>query len=258
MMLSASASDRDGTVVRVDFYDGETLLGSDTSVPYEFLWTNAPLGLHAVIAAATDDSGATRASETASVFVTHTVPQMSLSGHLKTGAGAPIANLPVFLNNMGTHNVVTGMTDAQGFYNFSGLTPGGNFVITPYGPYTFQPGSATVQNIQSNMMFDFVGAATDPPGCAYSLSLASRNFAESGGDSNFAINAEKGCSWKARSKDGWIMLTGQTDGSGQTPIAFRVLENTSTTSRTGTISVAGQTFTVTQDAGSPACTVSLS
>jgi hypothetical protein len=191
------------------------------------------------------------------VLVTDTVPQVSLSGHLKTNAGAPIANLPVFLNNTRTHNVVAGMTDAQGVYNFGGLTPGGNFIITPYGPYTFQPGSATGQNIQSNMTFDFVGASTDPPGCAYSLSLTSHNFTASGGNSNFAINAEKGCSWKASSNDNWIMLTGQTDGSGQTPISFRVLENTSTTSRTGTISVAGQTFTVTQEAGSAVCTVSL-
>jgi hypothetical protein len=257
MTLNASASDRDGTVLRVDFYDGETLIGSDTTAPYSFEWTNAPLGLHAIIAGATDNSGATRASETASVLVMDTVPQMSLSGHLKTSAGAPIANLPVFLNNTRTHNVLTGMTDAQGYYNFGGLTPGSSFVVMPYGPYTFQPGSMSVQDIQNNMTFDFVGASTDPPGCAYSLSLASRNFAASGGDSNFAINAEKGCSWKARSNNNWIMLTGQTDGSGQTPISYRVLENTSATSRTGTISVAGQTFTVTQDAGSAVCTVSL-
>ena len=32
--LAASASDSDGTVAKVDFYSGSTLLGTDTSAPY--------------------------------------------------------------------------------------------------------------------------------------------------------------------------------------------------------------------------------
>ena len=36
--ITASASDADGTVSRVDFYQGSTLLGSDTTSPYGFTW----------------------------------------------------------------------------------------------------------------------------------------------------------------------------------------------------------------------------
>jgi hypothetical protein len=259
LMLSAAASDRDGTVTRVDFYDGETLIGSDTTSPYSFEWNNVPLGAHAIIAAATDNSGATRASQTFSVVVVDGAQTHTISGVVATSnGGTPLANVPVFLNNMQTHDVVTVMTDANGFYTFEGLAHGGKFMVTPFGAYTYQPANARVEDLQDNQTFDFIGTSIDPPDCAYSLSVTSRNFTSSGGNSTFNLNAEKGCPWKARSNNPWLLLTGQTDGNGQTPIAYRVLENTATTSRTGTITVAGQTFTVTQDAASAVCTVHLS
>ena len=43
--LAATASDADGTVTRVDFYRGSTLIGSDTSSPYSYNWTERRRGL---------------------------------------------------------------------------------------------------------------------------------------------------------------------------------------------------------------------
>ena len=45
IIIDATASDGDGTIDRVDFYQGSTLLGSDTSSPYTFAWNNVPEGL---------------------------------------------------------------------------------------------------------------------------------------------------------------------------------------------------------------------
>jgi hypothetical protein len=259
MMLNASASDRDGSVVRVDFYDGETLIGSDNAAPYSYQWDNASLGNHAIIAAATDDSGATRASQTMEVTVTDAPLTFSISGLIATSAsGTPIPNVTVFLNDLQTHAVVTATSDANGHYTFDNLTKGSSYIVSPYGSYIYQPANATVNNLQAGQQFNFSGTPVDPPNCVFSLSLTTRNFSASGGNSAFNINAEKGCSWKARSNNAWIILTGQTDGSGQTPISYRLLENSSTTARTGTISVADQTFTVTQDAASATCTITLS
>ena len=42
--INATASDSDGTISRVDFYVGGTLLGSDTSSPYSFNWTGVGPG----------------------------------------------------------------------------------------------------------------------------------------------------------------------------------------------------------------------
>jgi GH35 family endo-1,4-beta-xylanase len=57
--LSATASDADGSVASVKFYDGSTLLTTDNSSPYSFSWTNATAGSHTVKAVATDNSGNT-------------------------------------------------------------------------------------------------------------------------------------------------------------------------------------------------------
>jgi regulation of enolase protein 1 (concanavalin A-like superfamily) len=68
--LTASASDSDGTIARVDFFSGNTLLGSDTTAPYTFSWTNVPAGSYSLTAVATDNGNATGTSAAVSVTVT--------------------------------------------------------------------------------------------------------------------------------------------------------------------------------------------
>jgi hypothetical protein len=65
--INAAASD-DGSVARVDFYNGATLLGSDTTSPYSFSWTNVAAGTYTINAIATDNLGLT--GNTASITVT--------------------------------------------------------------------------------------------------------------------------------------------------------------------------------------------
>jgi predicted phage tail protein len=67
--LSATASDADGTVARVDFYNGSTLLGSDTTAPYSFTWSSVAAGTYALKATAVDNAGATGSSAVATVTV---------------------------------------------------------------------------------------------------------------------------------------------------------------------------------------------
>jgi Bacterial Ig domain/Secretion system C-terminal sorting domain len=56
--LAATATDADGRVTRVDFYNGNTLLATDTSAPYTYNWTNVLAGTYQLTAKATDDSAA--------------------------------------------------------------------------------------------------------------------------------------------------------------------------------------------------------
>jgi hypothetical protein len=69
--LTANASDSDGTVSKIDFYNGSTLLGSDATSPYTYSWTNVPEGTYTITAKATDNAGAvsTSASVTVKVIV---------------------------------------------------------------------------------------------------------------------------------------------------------------------------------------------
>jgi regulation of enolase protein 1 (concanavalin A-like superfamily) len=63
--LTASATDADGTVTNVAFFNGTTLLGNvTTSVgnQYSLTWNNAGVGSYTLSASATDNSGATNKS----------------------------------------------------------------------------------------------------------------------------------------------------------------------------------------------------
>jgi hypothetical protein len=67
--LTASASDSNGTVTKVDFYNGTTLLKSVTTAPYTFTWANVAANSYVLSAKATDNGGATATSATANVTV---------------------------------------------------------------------------------------------------------------------------------------------------------------------------------------------
>lgn len=68
--LTATASDADGSISKVDFYDGTTLLGSDNSSPYSYAWSGMSVGTHTLTAVATDNSGQTTTSATVTITVT--------------------------------------------------------------------------------------------------------------------------------------------------------------------------------------------
>ena len=67
--ITATASDSDGSVTKVEFLDGTTLLGTDTSAPYSYTWRNVPSGDHSLTARATDNGGATAISSTVGIKV---------------------------------------------------------------------------------------------------------------------------------------------------------------------------------------------
>ncbi len=67
--IEANASDPDGSIVRVQFYKGTTLLSEDNSAPYSYSWNNVAAGSHSIIAKAYDDKGAS-ATSTISISVT--------------------------------------------------------------------------------------------------------------------------------------------------------------------------------------------
>ena len=70
--ISAAATDGDGTVARVDFYGGATLIGSDATAPYSASWSNVAAGSYALSAVAFDNGGASTTSAAVSITVTGT------------------------------------------------------------------------------------------------------------------------------------------------------------------------------------------
>ena len=67
--LAATAADPDGTVAKVDFFAGNTLIGTDTSSPYTFNWANVAAGNYVLVARATDNGGALSSSAPVDITV---------------------------------------------------------------------------------------------------------------------------------------------------------------------------------------------
>jgi hypothetical protein len=67
--LAATATDGDGTVTKVDFYNGTTRIGTAATPPYLFTWSNVAGGTWSLTAKATDDRGGVGTSTAVSVKV---------------------------------------------------------------------------------------------------------------------------------------------------------------------------------------------
>ncbi|ABG58437.1 T9SS type A sorting domain-containing protein [Cytophaga hutchinsonii] len=76
--LTASAQDSDGTIQKVDFYNGTALLGSDNTSPYSITYTPTAAGTLSIKATATDNAGGTGTSATNTVTVS-ALPTASVS-----------------------------------------------------------------------------------------------------------------------------------------------------------------------------------
>lgn len=68
--ITAAASDADGTVTKVEFFDGTSKLGEATQAPFTYTWTGAAPGSHVLSAKATDDSTLTTSSNSLTIAVT--------------------------------------------------------------------------------------------------------------------------------------------------------------------------------------------
>ena len=86
-----------------------------------------------------------------------------------------------------------------------------------------------------------------PPPCTYSLNPTTQSVGPLGGEFSVAIATQAGCAWTASTGEGWIQLTGETSGSGSGTLTYR-LGLGLLFSRSGRITIAGQTLTVNQAA----------
>ncbi len=84
--------------------------------------------------------------------------------------------------------------------------------------------------------------------CDYFIAPVNWSYDSSGGTGNVGITTSIGCNWTAVSNDGWITITSGSSGSGFGTIDYTVAPN-SGPERIGTITITGNTFTVTQAIG---------
>ncbi len=103
--------------------------------------------------------------------------------------------------------------------------------------------------VKSGGRLNVAKALQNPTVCTYTLSGNSQSISSGGGTFTFDVTAPPNCDFSTASNTDWITVAGNGLGSGNGTITFTVPSNSSGTSRVGTITVAGQTFTVNQATG---------
>ncbi len=84
--------------------------------------------------------------------------------------------------------------------------------------------------------------------CTYSISPSSITVSYSGGYADVKVTSQSGCSWTAVSNANWIKVESGAKGTGNGTVRYYVTANPDHYSWTGTLTIAGQTFTITQNA----------
>ena len=154
------------------------------------------------------------------------------------GASAPFTTM-----NMGKPS-----PDADGKirYDFSTAVagwplPGGNYearvgVVGPEGEALSDPSNP----------FTFTNGSS----CTITLSATTWRVPASGGTYTVDVSTGAGCAWTVTSSLSWVTLW-SAGGSGGGTAPFEVRANSSTSARTGSVTIGGQTLTLSQD-GAPA------
>ncbi len=84
------------------------------------------------------------------------------------------------------------------------------------------------------------------PACTYAISPTSVSMDEKKGNGTVNVSAGTGCAWTASSNASWIAVKSGASGNGSGSVTFEVSKNDDDDDRTGTLTIAGQTFTVRQ------------
>ncbi len=104
----------------------------------------------------------------------------------------------------------------------------------------------------------FLATPVAPASCTYTISPASQSIDSAGGAGNVSVTTSSDCAWTVSGTLGWLTITSSSSGTGSGTVSFSVTTNTSGASRTGNITIANNTFNVTQSGTSGNCTYSAS
>jgi len=119
--LAANASDSDGSIVRVQFFDGPVLIGEDTTAPYAIQWTNGAAGSHAITARATDNNNASTSSASVTITIGNstTPPPNGFPAHVF----APYVD--ILLGDFDAFKLATHTSSVSKFFTLAFIVNGG-------------------------------------------------------------------------------------------------------------------------------------
>src|SRR5688572_27225613 len=89
------------------------------------------------------------------------------------------------------------------------------------------------------------GGTVSEKNCIYNLDSLSTDISVQGGSVSVKVTTQADCAWTATTTAAWISITSGSSGTGNGATKFTVPANTGLP-RTGTLTIAGHIYTVTQ------------
>ncbi len=160
--LKANASDSDGTISKVEFYQGTTLIGTATSAPFNLTWSNVAAGNYNIVAKATDNTGGSSTSGMVNIKVNmpNVLPQVALTSPTNNTTFTAPANITLKANASDSDGTVSKVE----FYQ-------GTMLI---GTATSAPFNLTWNNVASGN-YNIVAKATDNTGASSTSGMVNIN-----------------------------------------------------------------------------------
>jgi uncharacterized protein (TIGR03437 family) len=118
----------------------------------------------------------------------------------------------------------------------------------PFGLALDPSGTLWVTDTQNHRLLTYSNSTAAT--CSYSLNPTQANYQSSGGSGTFSVSTANGCAWTAATSTSWVHVS-TPSGTGTGTVSYSVDSTASTSSRTGTITAGGKTFTINQAAAPP-------
>jgi chitodextrinase len=202
--LTANAADSDGTIAKVDFYNGSTLLGTSVSSPYSYAWNNVPAGTYTLSAVAFDNLGASTTSSSVTVAV-NTVSSLPSPWQTADVGSVAVPGTATYSNGTfavaGSGAGITGTADA---FRFVYQTISGDAEII-----------AQVTGVQNNNSGSLAGVMI-----RNSLTAGTR-------EASVGVTAASGLTYRRRTSTG-ATTSSTSGGSGTAPYFVRLRRQGST------------------------------
>jgi endoglucanase len=171
--VKADASDSDGTISSVKFYNGATLVSTDTTAPYEAVVSSLSAGNYTFKATATDNQGATTdasSSVTIAAIAGNLPPTVSITSP---------ANGTVLIAGTSSVTVKANASDADGTVSSVKFYNGATLIATD----TTAPYEAVISSLTNGTAYTLKAVATDDKGASVeaSSSISVANATTTGG-----------------------------------------------------------------------------
>jgi hypothetical protein len=158
---------------------------------------------------------------------------VSLSGAVPSTTAIGLSSSAAAATVQSSVNITAGLTSTTFTVSTSTVSSSTPAVIT-----------ATLGSGSKNFTVTLTPAAT----CSYTLSANSLNFGFSAGSGSFNVLTSAGCSWTVVNNSTFITVTAGSSGSGNGTVSYSAPMNMGA-ARSGTLTIASQTFTLNQAAG---------